>query len=70
MDGELSTTLGMTGRGGAWAAGNFTKTDEYLAERLREQSGQVDIARIAEFCSDFCAKYLPDARSIAEIPLY
>jgi hypothetical protein len=52
---------------GAWAAGNFTKTDEYLAERWREQSGQIDIAWIAEFWSDFCAKYLLDARSIADV---
>ena len=52
---------------GAWATGNFSKTDEYLASRWREQITQIDMKEIAEFWTDFCAKYLPNARSIADV---
>ncbi len=52
---------------GAWAAGNFSKTDEYLASRWREQIAQIDVKDIAEFWRDFCAKRLPGARTIADV---
>jgi hypothetical protein len=51
----------------AWANGNFTQTDEYLAARWREQSAQIDLVGITEFWTDFCKKYLAGVRTIADV---
>ena len=51
----------------AWANGDFTQTDEYLASRWREQSAQIDLAAITTQWAEFCKQYLANARTISDV---
>lgn len=51
----------------AWANGDFTQTDEYIASRWREQSAQIDLGAITAQWTDFCRQYLTKARTISDV---
>ena len=40
----------------AWANGDVTQTDEYIASRWREQSAQIDLDAIRAQWTDFCMR--------------
>lgn len=52
---------------GAWAAGNFSETDRYLAASWRNQSSEINLGEIRESWTEFCAKYLPDVKNTADV---
>jgi len=51
----------------AWANGDFTQTDEYIASRWREQSAQIDLDAITAQWTDFSTRYLTKARTISDV---
>jgi hypothetical protein len=52
---------------GAMAAGNFSETDKYFAEKWRNQSAAINIGEISESWTQFCAKYLFGAKNTADV---